>query len=839
MAGPSHAPDAGKKDAAAGQTPAGPRLLGRILGLLFGSKVRLAAVASVLILAGSLVAWRMTRVEPATIAELLTESLAELDERDDVPAREKAKNIAQELSHRDERDVEFPGAAEFILGMVAFRDAQEADESVRERIYLKAIQSLKGADNFGLREDRRGEWARALGTALYHTGSATSARPILEEAADTAPYGRPEVMSLLIDIYLDIRQPQELEEALRLGKELTQSELTEVAKDRAWLQMAQVHMARNEPGEAEEALKHVSQRAWTLGTRVFNAQTRIARKEYRQALQDLERVAADAGRDRTFPRQASYLMGVCAENDGDTDAAIAFFERTATRYERSHEALASLARAARLLQSVGRDEEAVVAYRGALRAVRNPDDFRNRWLTLDDFRRIVVDGWTAWTEARKYDEAIQIARLMPPLIAAPQSRELEARSRQQWAEWIDQQMSKESVTGREAFREESRKRWQDAGVAWSEVAALQRVATNYPDILWASAEAFRRGQALTRSLEQLDAFLATDPKRLEPMALVRRGELLLDLDRVKEAREHFRRVSRDYPNDPAVFVARLRLGDCAVELGKLDEAEKAWRGVLESPELTPDAEQWRLALFSLGRVLCHLGDQIAASAPRTDDTAGEDASASKSPLADAWPKWDESAIKLDEYVRRFPTSSESVEARYLLARALQRSAGQYLRQLAQAETENARQELQREMDGRLEQANQHLQQLRTDLLESSEAAPLSDFHARILASASFEVGHTFYALKKYEQAIVAYNGAINRFPVDPAVFLACLQLAECYERTGRPFDARSMVQQARIILSSSGDGAFAADKTSLKRDEWSQWIDWAGQVRKNAGSKQP
>ena len=772
------------------------------------------------------------------VAELLAEALAELDERDDVPAREKAKNIAQELSHRSDRDPEFPGAAEFILGMVEFRDAEEADESIRDRLYLKAIRSLKGAENFGLREDRRGEWARALGTSLYHTGSATSARPILEEAVDTAPYGRTDVMSLLIDIYLDIRQPQELDESLRLGKELTQSELTETARDRAWLQLAQVHMARNEPEEAEAALKNVSQRAWTLGTRVFNAQTRIARKEYRQALQDLERVAADAGRDRTFPRQASYLMGLCAENQGDTDAAITYFERTASRYDRSHEAVASLVRAARLLQSVGRDEEAVAAYRGALRTVRNPDDFRNRWLTLDDFRRIVVEGWTTWTEARKYDEAIQLARMMPPLIAEPQSRELAARSRQQWAEWIDWQMTQESVTGREAFRKESRQRWQDAGIAWAEVATLQRVASNYPDILWAATEAFRRGHALTRSLEQLDAFLETDPKRLLPMALVRRGELLLDLDRVKEADELFRRVSREFPNDPAVFDARLRLGDCAIELGHLDEAEKAWRNVLESSELTPDAQQWRLALFSLGRVLCHQADQIAAGAPRTNDAAAE-AAARPSPLAEAWPKWDESARQLDEYVRRFPDSAESVEARYLLARALQRSAGQYLTQLGQAETENARQELQRAMDGRLEQANQHLQQLRTELLESSEVAPLGDFHARILASASFEVGHTFYALKKYEQAIVAYNGAINRFPVDPAVFLACLQLAECYERTGRPFDARSMVQQARIILSSSADGDFAPDKTSLNRDEWGQWIEWAGQVRKKAVSNQP
>lgn len=839
MSGPSHSPDAGKKDAAAGQTPAGPRLLGRILGWLFGSKVRLAALVSVLILAGSVASWKMTRVEPPTIVELLTEALAELDERNDVPAREKAKNIAQELSHRNDRDLEFPGAAEFILGMVEFRDAEEADESIRDRLFTKAIHSLKGAETYGLRADRRGEWARALGTSLYRTGSATAARPILEEAADTAPYGRPDVMSLLIDIYLDIRQPQELDEALRLGKELTQSELTETARDRAWLQLAQVHMARNEPGDAEAALKNVSQRAWTLGTRVFNAQTRMARREFRQALQDLERVAADAGRDRTFPRQASYLMGVCAENEGDTDAAISYFERTATRYDRSHEAVASLARAARLLQSVGRNEEAVTAYRGALRTVRNTDDFRNRWLTLDDFRRIVVEGWTTWTEARKYDEAIQLARLMPPLIAEPESRELEARSRQQWAEWIDLQMGKESLTAREAFRDESRKRWQDAGAAWAAVAALQKVAINYPDILWASAEAFRRGQALKRSLEQLDAFLATDPKRLQPMALVRRGELLLDLDRAGEAREHFSRVSRDFPNDPAVFIARLRLGDCAVELGKLDEAEKAWRNVLESPELTPDAEQWRLALFSLGRVLCHQADQIAASAPRAGDAAAAETAAPKSALSDAWPKWDESALKLDEYVRRFPTSAESVEARYLLARGLQRSAGQYLTQLGQAETENARQELQSAMDGRLEHANRHLQQLRTELLENSEAAPLGDFHARILASASFEVGHTFFALKKYEQAIVAYNGAINRFPVDPAVFLACLQLAECYERTGRPFDARSMVQQARIILSSSEDSAFATDKTSLNRDEWSQWIDWAGQVRKNAGSKQP
>lgn len=829
----SHAPDAGKKDAAAGKTPAGPRLLGRMLRWLFGSKVRLAAIVSALILAGSGISWEVTKVEPPTIGEILGAGLESLDERDDVLAREKAKEIAHELTQRSDRDPDFPGGAEFILGIVAFRDAEEADEAVRERTYLKAVRWLRTAEKFGLREDRQGEWARALGTSLYRTGSATSARPLLEMAVSTAPYGREDVMGLLIDIYLDIRQPAEIAQALELGKELTQKDLPEAASDRAWLQMAQVHMARNEPTEAEAALKNVSERSWTLGTRVFNAQTRIARREFREAIHDLEKVAADSGRERTFPRQASYLMGVCAENEGDVDAAIAFYERTATKYDRSHEAVASLVRAARLLQSVGRNEEAVVAYRGALRTVRNRDDYRNRWLTLDDFRRIVVDGWTNWTESHKYEEAIQLARIMPPLVPESLSRELEARSRQQWAEFLEGKVATGDVTERAALRREARRRWQEAGTSWAEVARLQRTAPNYPDILWAAAEAFRRGQALSRSLEQLDAFLATEPKRLLPMAVVRRGELLFDLDRVAESKSHFERVVRDFPSDPAVFVARLRLGDCAVEAKDLDGAEKIWREILTSAELTPEAEQWREALFSLGRVLCYEADQLASRAliGVSPDGATEDQRAG---LADAWPKWDESSAKLDEYVRRYPASAQAVEARYLLARGLQRSAGQYLTQLGQAETENARQELQRAMDGRLEQANAHLQQLRTELLEGSESAPLSDYHNRILASASFEVGHTFFALKKYEPAIVAYNGAINRFPVDPAVFLACLQLAECYERTDRPFDARSMVQQARIILSSSSDDAFAADKTTMKRDEWNQWIEWAAQVRSDA-----
>src|SRR5690606_33838532 len=111
-----------------------------------------------------------------------------------------------------------------------------------------------------------------------------------------------------------------------------------------------------------------------------------------------------------------------------------YFERTADRYEHSHEGLAANLRAADLLRRLGRTEEALnKRYLRALKLVKRPDDYRNRWMSLDAFRERILGAWNAWVDSGEFAAAISLARMMQPLFSAEQAMELTALANERWA----------------------------------------------------------------------------------------------------------------------------------------------------------------------------------------------------------------------------------------------------------------------------------------------------------------------------------------------------------------------------------------------------------------------
>ena len=84
---------------------------------------------------------------------------------------------------------------------------------------------------------------------------------------------------------------------------------------------------------------------------------------------------------------------------------------------------------------------------------------------------------------------------------------------------------------------------------------------------------------------------------------------------------------------------------------------------------------------------------------------------------------------------------------------------------------------------------------------------------------------------------VAYNSAANRYSSDPQVLLAYLQMANCYDRLGDNGEAVSMLVQAKVILKQLPDEAFKSGNTNFSRKEWSEWLDWARQLRRTSENR--
>ena len=832
-------------------------------------------------------------------SELLATALDLLDQSNNLEAQFEAVEIAEKLRDMGYQDPDFAGGVEFVLGIASFRNAEGLTGSQQERLYLKGATELRKSERLALDKTRRPEWAFALGSSLYEIGKATEARPLLEEAVETFEPGRIVASTRLVDIYLDLKTELELLKAIPLLKTVTEAQGLDLAqRDGAFLRSAQVFLALNRQSEAEAALKQVSNDTQgNHGTIVFRAQTLMAEAEstmaeaelqseqarslaaraqqavkdnktkeaarwnshadtvadkalmkrknaeakYELAMQQLEPVANDIGLDQTFARQASFLLGLCAEAVGDIDAAINHFERTAEKYAESQEGVAANLRAANLLRRAGRNEEALnKRYRNALKSVKNPQDFRNRWLSLEQFRDQIQTAWKAWADTHAYREALTLASMMTPLFPTVQAREMTARANHRWAEYLQRQMELSAYSERKALQRAYRERWRFSGKSHAALADELKAEAEYPNALRISAEHYYRGHDFEHSLRQWNLYIDTRPKARLAEALVNRAKVLMDLDRLSEAVLEFQLVTQNFPTDAAAFEAQYMLGVCQLERNELEAAEKTWRGIITSESLTPAAKQWQLALLSLGKLMYHVAamKKAAADSPRTEQSPKEKESQRK----EAFQRWDEAIRHLElflAFVARDARHAEAVqaksEARYLLANALRHAAGQPQKKLETAETENARLELRRIMQGLLGQASEQYRKLQSDLLILEETDMLSELERQLLRDCFFELAHTYYSLAEfgldstadsYNKAILAYSGAANKYPQDPQVILAYIQISKCYDHLGEDSDARSSLEQARVILRQMPDDLFTKKSTSLTKKEWQKWLDW-------------
>jgi len=378
------------------------------------------------------------------------------------------------------------------------------------------------------------------------------------------------------------------------------------------------------------------------------------------------------------------------------------------------------------------------------------------------------------------------------------------------------------------MRSKLNERWKQSGRAYYELARLLKTTGRYGEILSISAEHFQKGQDFETALKVLTRFVNTNPDKKMPQALVRRGEILLELDHLDDAINHFQRVITNYPTDVSSFEAKYLLGVAYLEKDELDQANSIWKEILQSSNLTPKAKQWRNSLFALGKLNFHRGKIAESQADEEKkEVEGEQQPAAEVEIA----FYDEATRRLSEYVNRYPESAEIYEARYLLARSLQNQADQPHLEMINAKTDNARQELKRKQFSYLMMANQQLQILNRELRKLEAKDRLDTLGKRLLKSASFGIAHLLYLTEEYDEAIKAYHEAVNRYPQCTEVLIAYMKMSGCYERLGKKNEAKSMLEQAKIILKQMPDSVFDTKASNLGREEWNRWLDWSRELR--------
>ncbi len=813
----SHGHAATRADGAAGAKPAGLRgklasiKWAYIIGITGGMAITSGAV---LVLAH----------KPEVPAEKQLETaLLYVDEH----REQSARRIAEDLQEKGYQDPVFPGGVAFVLGICAFREAGVYDDVSRERRYVTAVGFLREAQRLSVPDERQPEWAYAAGISLYRIGLADEALPLLEEAVRTYPPAKHQAGLLLTQVYMDGRTKHNMEEALALNTQLVEDATLQPAdRDNAWLQRAQILLSLDRRPESDAALKKVSSESLSShGSAILRAQTMMADGKLTEAIKVLDPLSRDVGLERVYPAQAQYLMGVCAEQLGELENAATYYQRTAERFEQSHEALAARLGGAAALRKLGRNEQALETYSLVLRSVTRPSGFRNRWVSLKKLQEMVIDAWNAWMEHHYYDEAIALADLMSPAIPREQAASNStARAAAGRAQHLEAEGAGHPVEQNAARSAELEKRWQRSGQAYARLAENRRSAGDHFNDLWTSAEDFIKGRDFQNAIVGLNLFIAERTLSLVPAALVRRGQCFMNIGQFDDALRDFQEVIDSNPHDPVAFQARYLIGQCHLEREEVVEAERTWRSMLQSADLTPTAVEWRNALFSLGKLLY---EKSETTRRKSGQVVLARSAFSGEQQAATLTQFDDSIRLLEEFRDRYPSAQETAEVRFHLARALQKSAEIPEARWKTAETDIARHEFRKQMQDRLERAVRELQALQTLLLARQGSGQLDQPGQIMLRNCFFEIANCYFLMGRYEPAIAAYSTSAGRYQQEPDSLTAYVQIANCYEHLQKPAEAQSTLAQAQLILKQLPDEAFSSEPSAMSRSEWQRWLDWA------------
>lgn len=811
-----------------------------------------------MLLAGAGV-WYLVTPAPETPGEKLTRALGLFDGGQPLAARALAEELAEVKYH----DEDFAGGVEYILGMTLFQQAMKSGTrgtpatSDQLAEFAGALAYLKEAYELGLKPERVAAWNYAMGKSLYAMNERTKALPYLEQCVAPEHPDQLSAAQDLIEITLvpGWRTPERLAAALPLSERVGTALAAGSAEAfEAQLQRIDIllHMNRLEAATLalEELPVETDQRA---AADVMKGRLLIAAGRYREAIEVLERVTSVGLEDATQSPRASFLMGYAAEQrsvQAQTELtettrnltatadsvdyrqrAIEYYRKTAARFERSDEARAALLHLGRLQQEDGAHEKAVQSFGTVLRSVPRDTDFANRWISLDDLRVRVLAAWNRWVETERFSEAIVLADLMSPTFPRDQAYELSARARQRWAELTEAKLTQVTPALRAELAVENRRLWRESAQGFAKLAEVRRDSVLYPDALWRATENSYRGHDFPTALVHLDEFLKEAAASMRPVALVLKGQILLDLDRVAEAEESFRLVRKEYPSSPAAFTAAYQIAVCRMEQQDVDGADAAWRAILSSNELTPPAKEWRESLFAVAKLQ---GDR-AGYAWRKLESQTLNAEAIETLWEEVERRSRDATTLFEEYVARYPQSEQLTEVQYELGKALQLQGDLWRRTWDLAETDNARAQAQTEKARVLDRALGLFQTVRETLDPLGKQDRLEPLSQHLLENVWFEIPHTLFSLGRHDEAITEYGATIHRYPHDVRVLTAYVQMAEAYAQLNRPVEARSMLEQAKVILDQEQipPTAFDAPTTSLTKVEWEQWLERARQVHRD------
>ena len=746
------------------------------------------------------------------LGELVTmkQILQALDHR----AFAEAQTLAKRSQEQGTLSAEEMGGPAFALGAVAAYEAENAPGKDRAKLFLLASRYLEEANNRGFPANRNAEGLYLLGKSLCESGQIQAGRPVLLSALKISPQYRAEIYALLANVNLN-DVPPKLQQALEQNSSLlADKKLSEAKQQEALLQRAQILLGLGKIDECNAALDQIPsgeknpavavQRARVLmheaqalrkKTPPSDDDQQKWREKLLSAIQTLSPAKPQDSPAGKAARQAMYLTGTCYLELGDDRSALEQFIRTYNSYPDTSEGAAAGFQGAELYRRMGRDVEALGQYRRVLGGIADPESYNNPWLPLDRLKSSVLAAYRHYLSVQKYEFALQIIRMMRPLLPGEQVLLLQAEAHGVWGQTLLNQADKGPRNQAESIRRLGREQFRRAGDCYAKLANTLPANKNYTDQLWNSANSYLQGQDFTSAARMFQTYLKNEAQQRHPQALAYLGESLLAAGRLDKALEMLKECVDLYPRDAAACRARLLASRAYEEKGDWLSAENMLSDNLNGDYLTPESKEWRDSLLVLGELLLAQGRHA------------------------------EAIRRLEEFTNRYPDLPDTAKARYLTANCYYKLAVETQDKLDKDPKGNSGAVPAKQIQELYFKALEQYKQVQETLAKDRDNAELTPVGKAILRNCYFAVGNVLFAQGDYEAAVKAFSTAANRYQNSPEVLDAYVQTANAYRNLNKPREAKNALQQAKFALGRMKPDATFENTTNYNRKQWADRLD--------------
>jgi tetratricopeptide (TPR) repeat protein len=752
-----------------------------------------------------------------------------------------AGRIARDLNEAGQVDPAQDSAWLYVQGVSKILSVQDDLDTPKNRqVLLDATAHLLEADSLEFPLGYQGKGHYYLGFCLFNTYRWDEAIAKLVDVPREWPERRSDALRMIFLSHLNKQVPDEAaaESSLAEWEEIPGLSESELA--RFDVASAQLFLYQRKFDECEQRLLRVREELqeyweallWRARWRI-NATARSTRQPTEENLLAneaeaiLRKLMVSANTPSVLRRQAAYLSGINLRQQGREKESISAFSGIRQRNPRSSESIASGLEEAEILLEMGNPDEAISIAHHMLRNIEDLNLYNTYWVRASELRSRLLALGAKLRDQQQYEKVILLAKHIELAFPLKESIRLQAETYERWGNDLSSATQQISVEDRSTQRQKLQDLFLLAAERYEQLATLELRSTEYPDIIWSTIENYQRANELTRANALLKDYLRHEDRLKRPRGFLALGRNYLNMRNWTRALEPLERCLFEYPANPVSYEARLMAAKAKSELDALDEAIELLESNMGDFQLDPKSPVWRDSLFELGQVVFRRGEQLLLEARVAES---QDLSESHKLLEASQEKFLKAVRSLGQAASAYPNDPRYYEARYLIAKAYQ-LASETPQTLAKSQlliVDSARRQLIQQRRELLEKSLEEFRSLYTTINNKEDAVSTFENDLAIIRNCYFGEADTLFKLERWDDSIQAYRNAASHFLNRPESLEALAQMAVCYRKMGREFEAKKAIAQAEQVLlriPPEYDSNFVG-LTRADRRQWTDILDW-------------